>query len=134
VISTARVAGRVDASRGLSCEPRTRSAPGRTVGLARSYKILYSQDMAEKPLLFVGGSRDDLRRFPADARRRAGFELDQVQNGELPSNWKPMTEVGAGVIEIRIHTETEHRVFYVAKFQEAIYVLHAFEKKSQKTP
>jgi phage-related protein len=90
--------------------------------------------MAETPLLFVGGSRDDLRRFPADARRRAGFELDQVQNGELPSNWKPMTEVGAGVIEIRIHTETEHRVFYVAKFQEAIYVLHAFEKKSQKTP
>jgi phage-related protein len=89
--------------------------------------------MAEKPLLFVGGSRDDLRRFPADARRRAGFELDQVQNGEPPSDWKPMPTVGAGVIEIRIHTEREHRVFYVAKFPEGVYVLHAFEKKSQKT-
>jgi phage-related protein len=89
--------------------------------------------MAEKPLDFVGSSRADLRRFPADVRRRVGFELDQVQNGQLPSDWKPMSDVGAGVIEIRIHTAAEHRVFYVAKFEEAVYVLHAFEKKSQKT-
>src|SRR5687768_7868757 len=89
--------------------------------------------MAEKPLVFVGSSRDDLRGFPADARRRAGFELDQVQNGELPSDWKPMTTVGPGTIEIRVRTDTQHRVFYVAKFDEAVYVLHAFEKRSQKT-
>ena len=89
--------------------------------------------MREKPLAFVGSSREDLRAFPADARRRAGFELDQVQRGLLPTDWKPMTSIGSGVIEIRIHTDVEHRIFYVAKFEEAVYVLHAFEKKSQRT-
>lgn len=89
--------------------------------------------MARKPLVFVGSSRSDLRRFPADARRRAGFDINQVEHGETPSDGKPMTSVGPGVIEIRIHTEAEHRVFYVARFEEAVYVLHAFEKKSQKT-
>ena len=89
--------------------------------------------MDEKPLAFVGSSREDLRSFPADARRRAGFELDQVQRGLLPTDWKPMTSIGSGVMEIRIHTGVEHRVFYVAKFEEAVYVLHAFEKKGQKT-
>jgi phage-related protein len=90
--------------------------------------------MAEKPLAFVGSSRLDLRAFPPDARRRAGFELHQVQQGLAPSDSKPMKLVGPGVLEIRIHTEREHRVFYVAKFEEAVYVLHAFEKKTQKTP
>lgn len=89
--------------------------------------------MDEKPLAFVGSSREDLRSFPADARRRAGFELDQVQRGLLPTAWKPMTSIGSGVMEIRIHTGVEHRVFYVAKFEEAVYVLHAFQKKGQKT-
>jgi phage-related protein len=90
--------------------------------------------MDEKPLAFVGSSREDLRGFPADARRRAGFELDQVQRDLLPTDWKPMTSIGSGVMEIRIHTGVEHRVFYVAKFEEAVYVLHAFEKKGKKTP
>jgi len=87
-----------------------------------------------KPLAFVGNSLEDLRAFPVDARRRAGFELDQVQRGLSPTNSKPMTSIGSGVFEIRIHTGAEHRVFYVAKFQEAVYVLHAFEKKQQRTP
>lgn len=52
----------------------------------------------------------------------------------MPSDWKPLTTVGPGVIEIRVHTEVEHRVFYVAKFEEAIYVLHAFEKRTRQTP
>jgi phage-related protein len=89
--------------------------------------------MDEKPLDWVGSSLADLRRFPEHARRRAGFELHQVQQGLQPTDWKPMRSVGAGVEEIRIHTETEHRVFYVAKFEEAVYVLHAFEKKTQRT-
>jgi phage-related protein len=89
--------------------------------------------MGLKPLAFVGKALEDLRAFPADARRRAGFELDQVQRGLMPTDWKPMTAVGSGVLEIRIHTEVEHRVFYVAKFEEAAYVLHAFEKKRRKT-
>lgn len=50
-----------------------------------------------------------------------------------PPDWKPMPSVGAGVTEIRIHTGVEHRVFYIAKFREAIYVLHAFEKRTRKT-
>jgi phage-related protein len=86
-----------------------------------------------KPLAFVGNAREELRAFPVDARRRAGFELDQVQRGLLPTDWKPVTSVGSGVLEVRIHTGVEHRVFYVAKFEEAVYVLHAFEKKQKKT-
>jgi phage-related protein len=86
-----------------------------------------------KPLAFVGKALEDLRAFPADARRRAGFELDQVQRGLMPTDWKPVKSVGSGVFEIRIHTGVEHRVFYVAKFEEAVYVLHAFEKKRQRT-
>jgi phage-related protein len=90
--------------------------------------------MAEKPLLWVGNAHAELRAFPDDARRRAGFELHQVQQGLSPSDWKPMSTVGSGVQELRIHMSGEHRVLYVAKFEEAVYVLHAFEKKSQKTP
>lgn len=86
-----------------------------------------------KSLEFVGSSLDDLKEFPAEARRAAGFELGFVQQGLDPSDWKPMNEVGAGVREIRIHVLGEWRVLYVAKFAEAIYVLHAFRKKTQKT-
>lgn len=86
-----------------------------------------------KPLEFVGSSLDDLRKFPAEARRAAGFELGFVQRGLDPSAWKPMNEVGAGVREIRIHVLGEWRVLYVAKFDKAVYVLHAFQKKTQKT-
>ena len=50
-----------------------------------------------------------------------------------PSDWKPMNNVGRGVREIRIHHEGQYRVIYVAKFDDAVYVLHAFRKKTQKT-
>jgi len=86
-----------------------------------------------KKLRFVGSSLDDLRNFPADARREAGFELDAVQRGLMPSDFKPMLDVGAGAYEIRIHVLGEWRVIYVAKFDDAVYVLHAFQKKTQKT-
>ena len=55
-----------------------------------------------------------------------------VQQGLQPSDWKPMPIVGSGAIEIRVHTEGEVRVFYAAKFEEAVYVLHAFGKKTRK--
>lgn len=90
--------------------------------------------MSEKPLTWVGSSLDDLRAFPDGARREAGFQLSRVQQGLLPTDWKPMKTVGPGVVEIRVHTRLEHRVFYVAKFEEAVYVLHAFEKRTEKTP
>ena len=86
-----------------------------------------------KTLLWLGLSRDDLRHFPRKARQRAGYELYLVQSGLQPTDWKSMPSIGVGVQEIRVHTELEHRVFYVAKFEEAIYVIHAFEKKSRKT-
>ena len=87
-----------------------------------------------KPITWLGDSLEQVRGFPDDARREAGFELGEVQKGFDPSDWKPITGVGAGVKEIRIRTENEYRVMYVAKFAEAVYVLHAFTKKTQQTP
>ena len=87
-----------------------------------------------KTLRFVGSSLDDLKNFPAEARREAGFELDAVQRGLMPSDFKPMLAVGAGAYEIRVRVLGEWRFIYVAKFERAVYVLHAFQKKTQKTP
>ena len=86
-----------------------------------------------KELRFVGTSLADLARFPTEAKRAAGFELWQVQNGLDPSDWKPMNSVGAGVREIRIRSGGAWRVLYVAKFTDAVYVLHAFGKKTPST-
>lgn len=86
-----------------------------------------------KPLRFVGSSKDDLSAFPREARVAAGMELWQVQNGLMPGDFKPMLSVGAGVYEIRIHALGEWRVLYVARFVDAVYVLHAFQKKTAKT-
>ena len=86
-----------------------------------------------KALRFVGSSLDELRDFPTEARRQAGFDLYAIQRGIEPSDWRPMPGVGAGVREVRIHVLGEWRVIYVAKFAEAVYVLHAFQKKSQQT-
>lgn len=89
--------------------------------------------MSTKTLKFVGSSIDDLRNFPEEARRVAGFELRAVQNGLEPRDWKAMQSIGSGVKEIRIHVLGEWRVIYVAKLSDAVYVLHAFQKKGQKT-
>lgn len=86
-----------------------------------------------KPLFWAGSTLQDLRAFPDDARRLAGHELHLVQQGLEPDNWKAMVGVGPGVYELRIRTALEHRVFYVAKFAEGVYVLHAFQKKTQQT-
>jgi phage-related protein len=86
-----------------------------------------------KPLNFIGSSLDDLRNFPDEARKAAGFELHSVQSGLEPNDWKPMPSIGRGVKEIRIHVLGEWRIIYVAKFEDAVYVLHSFQKKSQKT-
>jgi len=87
-----------------------------------------------KPVHFVGTSREDLRELPDSAQETAGFQLFKVQQGKEPDDWKPMPSVGAGVQEIRVRDERgAYRVFYVAKFEEAVYVLHVFQKRSQKT-
>ena len=87
----------------------------------------------DKPLFWLGSSLDDVRAFPAQARRSVGFQLRRVQQGLQPTDWKWVPTVGTGVQEIRVHTGTEHRVFYVARFTESVYVLHAFEKRTRKT-
>lgn len=87
-----------------------------------------------KPVRFVGSARDDLAAFPKAARARAGYELFAVQAGRNPDNWKPMATVGPGAREIRVRDSAgAYRVIYVAQFADAVYVLHAFQKKTQKT-
>ena len=86
-----------------------------------------------KTIEWRGASLRAVRGFTEEARRQAGYQLYRVQSGLEPDDWKPMTIVGAGVREIRIHTKDQFRVIYVATFQEAVYVLHAFQKKTQKT-
>ncbi len=90
--------------------------------------------MMAKDINWHGSSFKDLLTFPQESRRAAGFELDKVQHGREPTDWKPVNNWGSGVIEIRLHSEDgEFRVVYIAKFAEAIHVLHCFQKKSQKT-
>jgi len=87
-----------------------------------------------KSVEFRGSSLDDLRAFPTDVRREVGHQIDQVQQGRDPDDWKPMNTVGKGVREIRIReADGAFRVIYVAKFEAAVYVLHCFRKKTQKT-
>jgi phage-related protein len=87
-----------------------------------------------KRIEFLGNALDNLRAFPVSAKREAGYQLDQVQQGLDPDSWKPMPTIGKGVREIRIHDAAGvFRVIYVAKFTDAVYVLHCFQKKTQKT-
>lgn len=87
-----------------------------------------------KPVAFCGDSIDALRDFPEGAKREAGYQIDKVQHGEEPDDWKPMTSIGGGVKEIRIWDEAgAFRVIYLAKLADAVYVLHCFQKKTQQT-
>ncbi|MCX7150127.1 MAG: type II toxin-antitoxin system RelE/ParE family toxin [Rhodocyclales bacterium] len=87
-----------------------------------------------KELRFCGSSLDDLRKFPALSVREAGYQMDKVQNGKEPTDWKPMETIGTGVKEIRIQDEAgAFRVIYLAKLVDAVYILHCFQKKTQQT-
>jgi len=88
-----------------------------------------------KDIEFLGNSLDDLRSFPAIAKRLCGFELFKVQEGREPSDWKPMPTVGPSVREIRVRERSgAYRVIYLATLKDAVFVLHCFAKKSAKTP
>lgn len=90
--------------------------------------------MSDKEICWIGSSFNDLKAFPREALREAGFQLSQVQAGLEPSDWKPFDDVGPGTREIRIRDKTGiYRVMYVTKFEEAIYVLHCFQKKTEAT-
>lgn len=87
-----------------------------------------------KPVRFLGDSLQCLRDFPEAARHDAGYQLDKVQRGEQPGDFKPMPSIGKGVEEIRVTEESgAFRVIYLARRSEAVYVLHAFQKKTQAT-
>ena len=87
-----------------------------------------------KRVIWVGSSKEDLRAFPSDARREAGFQLSKIEAGDDPDNWKPMADVGTGVREIRIRdSDGAFRVIYVTNIGTAVHVLHAFQKKTAKT-
>lgn len=90
--------------------------------------------MPRKPVAWLGDSRQSVKDFPPVARQRAGRQLARVQDGLEPDSWKPMPSIGLGVNEIRVREGGAFRVIYVAKFPEAVYVLHAFQKKARKTP
>ena len=88
-----------------------------------------------KKIFWQGSSYNDLVAFSCDARREAGYQLHKIQLGEEPNDWKPMSTIGVGVREIRIKDMSgAFRVIYVANIDKNIYVLHAFQKKAQKTP
>lgn len=88
-----------------------------------------------KPVRFLGDSLHCLRDFPDDARQDAGYQLDKVQQGEQPDDFKPMPAIGKGVEEIRVWDDSgTYRVIYTARLADAVYVLHAFHKKTQATP
>ena len=89
--------------------------------------------MTAKILVWVGSSRADIRKLPETARRQLGYDLREVQLGGLPDDWKSMATVGPGVVEIRVRAGGAFRLLYIARFAEAVYVLHVFQKKSQKT-
>lgn len=89
--------------------------------------------MKVKAIHWAGTSYKDVCRFPVGVRKEAGYQLHRVQSGLEPNDWKSMATIGAGVREIRLHAGGAYRVIYLARFEEEIYVLHAFEKKTQQT-
>jgi phage-related protein len=87
-----------------------------------------------KPLKFHPDAIKSIRLFPEEARKEAGFQLDRAQRGEQPEDFKPFPTIGPGVEELRIRdTSGAFRVIYTARFPEAVYAFHAFQKKTQKT-
>ena len=87
-----------------------------------------------KPIRFLGDSLKRLREFSEDVRQDAGFQLDKLQRGEPPDDFKPMPSIGKGVEELRVWGDSgTYRVIYTARLADAVYVLHAFQKKTQAT-
>ncbi|MDX2346510.1 MAG: type II toxin-antitoxin system RelE/ParE family toxin, partial [Legionella sp.] len=87
-----------------------------------------------KKIIFIGNALDNIKKFSLEGKREAGHQLDRIQRGKEPLDWKPMQGIASGAREIRFCDRNRiYRVIYVAKFEETVYVLHAFQKKTQKT-
>jgi phage-related protein len=98
------------------------------------WTLYINTDITMKPVEFLGDSLDRLRAFPEGARHDAGFQLERVQRGLDPDDWKPMKSIGPGVREIRVRDAAgAFRVIYIAALADAVYVLHAFQKSTPRT-
>ena len=87
-----------------------------------------------KKIVFIGNALDNIKNFAPEAKREAGHQLDRIQRGKEPLDWKPMHSIASGVREIRFRDRNGiYRVIYIAKHEKVVYVLHAFQKKTQKT-
>jgi len=87
-----------------------------------------------RELIFLGDSHKVISAFPRPVKQRAGFELQAVQRGYAPADFKPMPIIGSGVEELRLWDGSgTYRVIYTARLKDAVYVLHAFQKKTQGT-
>lgn len=99
---------------------------------ADTYIIIYML----RPIHFEGSSLEDLKALPKKARQAIGFQLERVQAGADPTNWKPVTGLGKGITgvrEIRVEIDSNiYRSAYVTKFGETIAVLHCWSKKTEK--
>jgi phage-related protein len=146
-MGTTALPWRYDAASEQTIPPSELRWPANICGLRRRWPVNRSQSSQHidglcqfrhssvmKDVRWHGSSRSDVEAFPADARREAGYQLFQVQIGEAPSDWKPMTSIGPGVREIRIRQASgAYRVIYLATVGDAVHVLHAFQKKTQAT-
>lgn len=91
---------------------------------------MLSQRPVIRPIAWMGSAFDDLRGFPEEIRRDAGYQLHRLQAGLEAADWKPMSEIGKGVAEIRLRGNMgAYRILYLARFDDAVYVLHCFNKK-----
>ena len=88
---------------------------------------------APKPVVWVGSSLRDMRMLPEPAQNKLGHLLERVQSGETPHGSKSMRSVGNGVMELRAQVAGAFRLICIMRLAEAIYVLHVFQKKSEKT-
>lgn len=86
-----------------------------------------------KSIVWLGNTLKEIRSYPDKVKKEIGYNIEKLQYGGEPVDFKPMVSIGSGVNEIRIHASNEYRVIYVAKFKEHIYILHSFIKKTQKT-
>jgi phage-related protein len=94
-----------------------------------------AEESALAVVAWEGDSRGVLQSFPEDVRQNLGFQLWQLQQGERPTDYRPLPSVGAGVFELRDQDERAwYRVVYLSRIHDVIYVLHCFEKKSREMP
>ena len=115
---------------------RWRRAAGAARLACRQVAVVYPFQYTQprKPIAFLGNSLDCLREFPEEARHDVGYQLDQVQRGKRPNDFKPMPSVGRGVEELRVWDDSgTYRMIYLARLQDAVYVLHAFQRKTRTT-